>query len=232
MVRWFALFLLCIAGSCANDAPPAPPAAPAAAAKPEVAVPEVAQTTPMDSAPKPTPPTAAQRPVIAAPAPATRSEKTVAPPKARFIDLEATEGGIPPAEVVLEDGSFITQEGFEDAPPAVPPVPEPSGDELFTIAEEMPEFPGGEMAMRQFLNDHFQYPAMEKESGVQGRVYVQFVVEKDGNLSGTTVARGVSPGMNNEALRLIKAMPKWVPGRHNGQVVRVRMTVPIIFKLQ
>lgn len=210
--------------SCANDAPPA------ARVEPEVAAPEVVQTTPMDSAPKPTPPTATQRPVIAAPAaPPTNA---AAPPKVRFIDPEVTEGEIAPVEVMLEEGSSIDQEGYEDQPPVALPVAEPSGDEVFTFAQEMPAFPGGEMAMRQFLNDRLQYPAMEKESGVQGRVYLRFVVEKDGSLSGTTVARGVSPGMNNEALRLIKAMPKWTPGRQNGQAVRVRMTVPIVFKLQ
>lgn len=118
----------------------------------------------------------------------------------------------------------------EDAPALPVMEDQERGSDPVTFAEEMPQFPGGEAAMRKFILEHMKYPEMEREAKVQGRVYMQFVVEKDGALSEIKVVRGLSPGLNKESERLIGSMPKWIPGRQNGKALRVRMTVPIVYK--
>lgn len=113
-----------------------------------------------------------------------------------------------------------------------PPAPEP--EKVYTIAmvEQKPEFPGGESAMYKWLGDHINYPAQASEEGVQGRVVVSFDVAKDGSIVNVKVARGRHPALDKEATRLVKSMPKWQPGRNNGQPVKVSYTLPITFKLQ
>lgn len=104
--------------------------------------------------------------------------------------------------------------------------------EVFFIVEEMPEFPGGELALRTYLAQSIKYPVIAQENGVQGKVYVTFVVDKDGSISDATVARGVDPSLDQEALRVVNSLPKWKPGKQRGQPVRVSYTVPINFVLQ
>lgn len=100
------------------------------------------------------------------------------------------------------------------------------------IAEEMPSFPGGQEALMQFLNRNIKYPTISQETGVQGRVIIQFIVNKDGSIVDPVVARSIDPYLDKEALRVIKAMPKWKPGMQRGKAVRVKYTVPVTFKLQ
>jgi protein TonB len=102
----------------------------------------------------------------------------------------------------------------------------------YNVVEQMPEFPGGEEALRKFLSNNVKYPAIAAENGVQGKVFVNFVVDRTGNISNVKVVRGVDPAVDKEAIRVVKSMPKWIPGRQNGETVRVSFTVPINFVLQ
>ncbi len=107
-------------------------------------------------------------------------------------------------------------------------------DEPVSIAmvEQKPSFPGGEAAMYAWLSDNIVYPPAASEEGIQGRVVVEFVVGKDGSITNARVVRTRHPALDKEALRVIKAMPNWIPGRNNGQPVKVTYTLPVTFKLQ
>ena len=107
-----------------------------------------------------------------------------------------------------------------------------SNDKVFEKVEDMPEFPGGEQAMMDFVAKNVQYPkeAMEKE--ISGRVLVGFIVEKDGSISETEIVKGIGGGCDEEAVRVVKAMPKWKPGKQKGKPVRVHFMLPLTFKLQ
>ena len=96
----------------------------------------------------------------------------------------------------------------------------------------MPEFPGGMGECLKFLMKNAKYPTISQENGVQGKVSVKFVIEKDGSVADPVVVRGVDPYLDKEALRVVKTMPKWKPGKQRGKPVRVSYTVPVIFKLQ
>ncbi len=110
---------------------------------------------------------------------------------------------------------------------------EPSEQEIFQVVEEMPEYPdGGQAGLLAFLSKNIRYPAIAQENGVQGRVTVQFVVNTDGSIVDATVLRGVDPYLDKEALRVVNSMPKWKPGKQRGKPVRVRYTVPVMFRLQ
>ena len=104
--------------------------------------------------------------------------------------------------------------------------------QIFQVVEEMPEFPGGMGECMKFLGKNIKYPQISQENGVQGRVIVQFVVNQDGSIVDPQVVRGVDPYLDKEALRVISMMPKWKPGKHRGQAVRVKFTVPVMFRLQ
>jgi len=106
------------------------------------------------------------------------------------------------------------------------------GEEVFYIVEEMPEYPGGEMALRQYMATAVKYPDDAVKKGIQGKVYVTFVVSKDGTVADAKIARGVDPSLDTEALRVVNNLPKWKPGKQKGQAVNVSYTVPINFKLQ
>ena len=105
-------------------------------------------------------------------------------------------------------------------------------DEVFMVVEQMPEFPGGIQELMSFLSKNIKYPKAAQENGIQGRVIVQFVVEKDGTPTEFKVMRSVDPDLDAEALRVMKEMPKWKPGMQKGQVVRVKYTLPVTFRLQ
>lgn len=107
-----------------------------------------------------------------------------------------------------------------------------SNEEIFFIVEDMPEFPGGEMALRTYIANAVKYPEIAQKKGIQGKVYVTFVVGKDGFVKNTSIARGVDPSLDSEALRVVKNLPKWQPGKQKGVPVNVSYTVPINFQLQ
>lgn len=103
--------------------------------------------------------------------------------------------------------------------------------EIFTVVEESPSFPGGDEARIRFLTENIKYPQIARESSIQGTVYVTFVVEKNGNVTDVRVLRGIGGGCDEEAVRVIKAMPKWNPGKQRGKPVRVQFNMPIKFTL-
>ena len=114
--------------------------------------------------------------------------------------------------------------------------PEPPKHEeenkVFDIVEQQPLFPGGPAALMKYLSENTKYPVVAQDNGVQGRVTVQFVVEKDGSISDVHVLRGVDPSLDKEAVRVVKSMPRWTPGKQNGITVRVNYRVPVLFRLQ
>jgi protein TonB len=103
---------------------------------------------------------------------------------------------------------------------------------VFFIVEEMPEFPGGQSALINFIAKSVKYPVIAQENGIQGKVFVNFVVAKDGSVTNAKIARGVDPSLDKEALRVVNSLPKWKPGKQGGKPVRVSYTVPINFQLQ
>ena len=129
---------------------------------------------------------------------------------------------------------------YDDAEPTNPPIAgcyivfeevDTDTNAPFSIVEQMPEFPGGEDSLRNFIRRTIKYPDSAKESKVEGTVYVNFTIEKDGNISNPRILRGIGSGYDEETLRVIKLMPKWIPGEENGQTVRVQYNLPVKFKL-
>ena len=102
---------------------------------------------------------------------------------------------------------------------------------VFDVVEVMPQFPGGQIAMLQYLMKNIKYPEQAVKEGIQGRVTVRFIVEKDGSISDVKPVLSVHPLLNKEAVRVVKSMPKWTPGKQNGKPVRVRFNLPVMFKL-
>jgi TonB family protein len=121
-------------------------------------------------------------------------------------------------EKVLRAGEVVVQEEPKDE------------NYIFGVVEQMPSFPGGNKALMKFLDDNLRYPAEARAMGIQGRVIVTFVVERDGNIDSIKVIKKVSPELDREALRVIRLMPKWNPGKQNGKTVRTKYTIPVIFK--
>ena len=107
-----------------------------------------------------------------------------------------------------------------------------TNDKVLEKAEVMPEYPGGDQAMMKFVAENVQYPEEAKEKGISGRVLVSFIVEKDGSIGEVKVVKGIGCGCDDEAVRVVKAMPKWKPGTDKGKAVRVNYMLPITFKLQ
>lgn len=128
-----------------------------------------------------------------------------------------------------EAGGTVLKAVEEIAAPE-PPKHEEEQNKIFEVVEQQPQFPGG--SVNGWLADHIKYPVVAAENGISGRVVVQFVVERDGSVSQVKVVRGVDPSLDKEAQRVISSMPKWIPGKQNGQAVRSRFTVPVTFRLQ
>ena len=105
-------------------------------------------------------------------------------------------------------------------------------DKVYEVCEQMPIFEGGDAALLKYLRENLKYPDNTKDRGVQGRLVIGFIVEKDGSLTDVKVLRPVDIDLDAEVLRLVKGMPKWIPGRHNGQRVRVKYNVPVSFRLE
>lgn len=118
--------------------------------------------------------------------------------------------------------------------PVGPVMAAEEGDEgeVFQVVEQMPEFPGGMDKLMEYLSKNIKYPSIAQENNIQGRVIMEFVVNKDGSIVEPKVMRSVDTSLDNEAMRVIKSMPKWNPGKQRGKAVRVRYTVPVLFRLQ
>ena len=130
-----------------------------------------------------------------------------------------------------EVGGEVLKAKEEIAAPE-PPKEKVEENKVFDVVEQMPSFPGGMGALMSWLSQNIKYPVIAAENGVQGRVIVQFVVEKDGSITDVKVAKSVDPSLDKEAARVVSSMPKWTPGKQNGSAVRVKYTVPVTFKLQ
>lgn len=110
--------------------------------------------------------------------------------------------------------------------------PKEEETKVFDVVEQMPQFPGGQGALFEYLSKQIKYPVIAEENGVQGRVIVTFVVERDGSITDVKVVKSVDPSLDKEAQRVVKGMPRWIPGKQNGSAVRVKYTVPVTFRLQ
>lgn len=162
----------------------------------------------------------------------TQHEKPPPPPKPpqQTTIIEIVED-----DVEIEDEIEIDIEADQETEiEEYVPIEEDDEEEeaqIFTVVESMPGFPGGEAARIKYLNENIKYPQMARESGIQGRVFVTFVVEKDGKVTDVRVLRGIGGGCDEEAVRVIKNMPKWNAGKQRGKPVRVQFNMPILFKL-
>ncbi|MGM0612909.1 MAG: energy transducer TonB [Bacteroidota bacterium] len=159
------------------------------------------------------------------------------PPKPEEKQAESQELNIVEDEVDVDDDLNIDAEADDDTEvddyePVEVDEPEVEEEEVFTVVEEQPSFPGGEEARRKYLRDNIEYPQMARESGIEGTVFVTFVVEPDGSITDVRVLRGIGGGCDEEALRVVRNMPEWEPGKQRGKEVRVQFNMPIRFKLQ
>lgn len=132
-------------------------------------------------------------------------------------------------EIVSEDDE--TEEIVIDVPVAAP-IEEEEEEVVFQVVEKMPQFPGGQQALFEYLTKNIRYPVIAQENGLQGRVICQFVVNSDGSIVDIVVVRSVDPSLDKEAVRVIQSMPKWQPGEQRGKAVRVKYTLPVNFRLQ
>lgn len=154
------------------------------------------------------------------------------PPPKKVIVINIVED-----DVEVEDDLIIDAEADEttEIQEYIPiEVDEEVVDEasIFTVVESMPEFPGGLQELYNYLGNNIKYPVMAKESGIQGRVFVTFVVERDGSITDVRVMRGIGGGCDEEAIRVVQSMPKWQPGKQRGKPVRVQYNLPVRFTLQ
>lgn len=169
----------------------------------------------------------------------TRPENTPPPPPPPPAPVVTEVLNVVEDDVELEQQDILTSEDTQEAaqtavytPPAVEEEEEEAAQQIFTVVEEMPEFPGGMNELLKYLAKSIKYPVIAQENGIQGRVICAFVVNRDGSIVDAEVLRGVDPSLDKEALRVINAMPKWKPGKQRGKPVRVKYTVPVTFRLQ
>lgn len=169
----------------------------------------------------------------------TRPENTPPPPPPPPAPVVTEVLNVVEDDVELEQQEIASSEDSQDAlqqetfvAPAVVEEEEESAQQIFTVVEEMPKFPGGDAELLKFIAKSIKYPVIAQENGIQGRVICSFVVNRDGAIVDAEVLRGVDPSLDKEALRVISTMPKWTPGKQRGKPVRVKYTVPITFRLQ
>ena len=203
---------------------------------------DLAPPPPMDET-KPPPP-----PPPPAPPPPERASVQYVPPVIKEVvakevelatveDLKEKDPGVktvegdPNAKVNINTDADINPGLIEATEKKV--VVDIPDDKLFTVVEQQPEFPGGQGAMYKWIGENLKYPSEARSNGLQGKVIMQFTVEKDGSISAVkTIRDGVGGGAGDEASRVVKKMPKWKPGRQNGKSVRVQYTLPVQFKLE
>lgn len=177
----------------------------------------------------------------APPPPEIRATIAFVPPV--IVEKVTKETEIPPTEKIIESDAAIGKttvdtdnkkgEHIDDLDKVVIPTPkEPEKEEIFKAVEQQPQYPGGNGELMKYLGNNLKYPPAAAEQGIQGRVVVQFVVSKTGAISDVRVIQPLHPSCDKEAIRLISSMPKWIPGKQNGNPVNVYYTIPIRFKLQ
>ena len=135
-------------------------------------------------------------------------------------------------EIGIVNAEARADEALEFTPVEVTKEVEEAEEEVFLVVEEDPEFPGGLDALSKFIADNIKYPQLAKENNITGRVFVSFVVEKDGRVGQVKILRDIGGGCGNEAVRVVKMMPKWKPGKQRGKAVRTQFNLPVNFDLQ
>ena len=173
---------------------------------------EVEITRPEDTPPPPPPP----------PAPAVAEVLNVVEDDVKLDDVD----------IVSSEDDATTAQVEAYTPPAVVEEEEESSQQIFTVVETMPEFPGGQGALLQYLAKSIKYPVIAQENGIQGRVVLSFVIEKDGRLTNIQVLQTPDRSLSEEAIRVLNKSPKWSPGKQRNQVVRVKYTLPVDFRVQ
>jgi len=154
------------------------------------------------------------------------------PPAPEVVEvLNVVENDVQTASIEINTEDDKNKVVIVNAPVAAPVVEE-EDNVVFQVVETMPSFPGGDADLFKFLSTNVKYPVIAQENGIQGRVICQFVVNKDGTIVDVEVVRSVDPSLDKEAIRVIKSMPKWSPGKQRGKPVRVKYTLPVNFKLQ
>jgi len=153
------------------------------------------------------------------------------PPPQETIQLVEVEDDVEVKDIIIDVETTLTDVIETWEPPKVVEE-EIVEDEIFIIVEQNPEYPGGDEARLNFLRNNIKYPQMAREAGIQGTVYVNFTVEKDGSITQVKIARGIGGGCDEEAIRVAKMMPKWKAGKQRGKEVRVSFNMPIKFTLQ
>ena len=152
------------------------------------------------------------------------------------VPKQTTQLEIVQDDVEVEDieinAEVDQQEVIEEYVPVEVEEEDVQEQEIFQIVEEMPSYPGGEGKLMEYVAKNIKYPQIARETGIQGRVFVGFVVEPDGSVSNVKVLRGIGGGCDEEAMRVVKSMPKWKPGKQRGKAVRVSYMLPVNFKLQ
>lgn len=149
--------------------------------------------------------------------------------------LQIVEDDVKVADVQIasvDDAADKIQQVFTPPAPTQRSREEVPEDHVFEYLEEMPSYPGGDKALLEWLGKNTKYPPIAQENGIQGKVYVSFIVEKDGSVTDVKVVRSVDPNLDKAAIEAIKKMPKWKPGMQTGKPVRCRFTQPVVFKLQ
>lgn len=164
--------------------------------------------------------------------PITRQEQPPPPPPPE----PSTELIIVDDDVEIDEEFIIDIEAtvftqVQEFAPIIVEEEEVEEDVIFTVVEDQPSFPGGEEARIRYLNENLRYPQMAREAGIQGTVFITFVVERDGSVTDVRVLRGIGGGCDEEAVRVVRNMPRWTPGRQRGQPVRVQFNMPIRFVL-
>ncbi|MDR0835342.1 MAG: energy transducer TonB [Tannerella sp.] len=181
-------------------------------------------------------------------------EATEPPPPPLKSTLQFVEPQIVPADEIKEDEELKSQDELAESKLQISTqtiegtdeehgldiaelekhqeIAEVETEEIFTVVEQQAEFPGGITEMYKYLKDHINYPTMAQENNIHGKVYLKFVVSKDGSISQVTVVKGVDPSLDREAVRVVQSMPKWNPGKQNGKTVNVWFNLPVTFQLQ
>ncbi|WP_317164380.1 energy transducer TonB [Pontibacter russatus] len=199
---------------------------------------ELAPPPPLDEATPPPPPP--PPPDLPPPPPPVRATVKYTPPVVKRDNEVVEEEEIPDVEVLEEiDAGIETVEGDKNAPPDLGDIDGTSDvvaevveEKPYTYVEQMPTFPGGESEMMKYLGKNIRYPAAAQRAGIEGIVVLSFVVSKTGEISEIQVIKSLGGGTDEEAVRVVKSMPKWTPGKQNGRAVPVRYTLPVRYTIK
>jgi protein TonB len=198
--------------------------------KPVRAVTELKAPPPLEDKKNPPPPPPPPPPPI-------KATIQFVPPK--VVEIARPEEEIKTVEEVVESKAQVANETVvgQELPEEIElgnggPVEAPKSNEPFAFVEQMPEFPGGEDALIRYLQKNIRYPNYAAENEIEGTVQVEFIVNEDGSIQNTKVVKGIKGGCDEEALRVVKSMPRWKPGKQGGHAVRVYYTVPVTFRLE